>query len=133
MGVRIHSNMEADFAKFLNNKERKLYAALAAAMIGIVHDAEWNAKANTASSGRVLTGAMLNAIQSKVEFQARKVVGEVGFIGDQAEYYIYQTVTGFTHWLGGQRIDPTGALADAAVQAGKDAEAAIEAAIRSVA
>lgn len=131
MGVRFIGDPGADLMRFVKDKETRLYAALAHAMISIVHDAEWNAVVGTGD--RVDTYAMIEAISSKVEFEAKMIIGEVGFINDMQDYYLYQTVTGFRHWLSGERINPTGALAEAAVIASKDAEAAIAAAIRSVA
>lgn len=133
MGVRFIGDPDADLRRFIKQKEDRLYAALAAAMIGIVHDAEWDAKARTAASGRIDTGAMFNAIGSTIQFKAKSIIGEVGFTQDMQDYYLYQTVTGFQHWLSGQRIEPTGAIAEAAVEAQKNAQEAIEQAIRSVA
>jgi hypothetical protein len=129
VGVRISFDGEQKFEQFLREKENRLYAILAEAMIVIMHEAEWEAKAISLS--RFDTGAMFDAISSKVEFAARKIVGEAGFIDGAADYYIYQTVTGFRHWLSGEFIDPTHALRTASEKAYHETQAAIAKAIAS--
>lgn len=133
MGVRISSNVEADFERFLRQKENRLYASLAESMIRIMHEAEWEAKGITAGMERIDTGAMFDAISSKVEFSARKIVAEAGFIDGAADYYVYQTVTGFRHWLSGNFIEPTRALQTAGLKAYAETQDAIADAIRSAA
>ena len=130
--VIIHTNMEADFAAFLALKENKMYALLAAAMVGIMNDARWEMQAITSAADRIDSGDMYNAFGSQVEYTAKKIIGEAGFIGGAQDYYIYQTVTGFRHWLSGERIEPTEALVVAGTKAYAETQAAIEAAIRSV-
>lgn len=133
MGVRIigFDNVRADMERFLRQTENRLYAALADDMIRIMHEAEWEAKGITAAEERVDTWAMFDAISSKVEFSAKKIVGEAGFIDDVADYYVYQTVTGFRHWLSGQKVEATHALQTASLKAYEETQAAIAAAIRS--
>lgn len=130
--VIIHTNMEADFAVFLAAKENKMYALLAAAMVGIMNDARWEMQAATAAADRIDSGDMYNAMSSRVEYTAKKIIGEAGFIDGAQAYYIYQTVTGFRHYLTGERIEPTEALIIAGTKAYAETQAAIEAAIRSV-
>lgn len=132
MGVRVHSTMEADFARFLQNKENKLYALLAEAIVRIMHEAEWEMKGITARAERIDTAAMFDALGSKVEFAARTITAEAGFIDGAQDYYIYQTVTGFQHYLSGNRIEPTRAIAEAGTKAYYETLAAIQLAIRLV-
>lgn len=134
MGVRIVNNtVAADFERFLRQKENALYAELAESMVRIMHEAEWEAKGITAGMERIDTGAMFDAISSKVEFSAKSIVAEAGFIDDVADYYIYQTVTGFRHYLTNQKVEATHALQTASIKAYEETQAAIADAIRSVA
>lgn len=119
-----------EFVNLGKRIEDQLYPALAAAMTGVVMQAAANARANT---DRVDTGAMIEAIDMhEVEVRAGEIIGKFGFLGQRADYFLYQTVTGFTHWLSGQFIEPTFALRDARVVAENELVDAIQAAIRSV-
>lgn len=129
MGVRISFDGEQKFDQFLRRAENDIYAKLAEAMIVIMHEAEWEAKAISAS--RYDTGAMFDAISSKISFSARRIVAEAGFIDEVADYYIYQTVTGFRHWLSGDFIEATHALRTASEKAYAETLKAIADAIRS--
>lgn len=140
MGVRITSNVDQNFDIFLKRGEGQLYDALADAVEEIVRQGALTARALTAQrgrptsqgGGRVETGAMAEALKHKVEASARKIVGEFGFTDGHADYYIYQTVTGFNHWLSSEFIAPTFAIRDAGEIARGEMAAAIKAAIRKV-
>lgn len=118
----------------------QLASELAEALEAIVRNAALNAREFTAErgrptsryGGRVDTAAMLEAIKSDVEVNARKIIGKFGFIDKQEDYFLFQTVTGFTHWASSAFIEPTFALRDAELIAIQDLGAAIRAAIRSV-
>ncbi len=118
----------------------QLYIALAGEMALVAEDAAITARAYTAQrgrptsegSGRIDSGDMVSAIDSEIELRAKSVIGKFGFIGEQADYFLYQTVLGFNHWLSDEFIAPTFALRDAKIKAEPAVYAAIEAAIRSV-
>lgn len=129
--------------EFINIGERienQLYTSLAAAMATIVADAALSARAFTAQrgrptsrgAGRVDSGDMAESITDRVETQAKMIIGKFGFLDKQADYFLYQTVTGFQHYISGEFIEPTFALRDAKVNAESEVIRAIEAAIRSV-
>ena len=118
----------------------QLYIALAGEMVGLAEQAAITARAYTAQrgrrtsrgGGRIDEGTMVEAIKSEVELSAKTIIGRFGFIGAQADYFLYQTVLGFEHWLSGEMIEPTFALRDARVKAEPEVYKAIEKAIRSV-
>lgn len=140
MGVKISGNVEKNFILFLERAQDKLYDALAEAMFEVARQGAITARAYTAQrgrptstgSGRIDSGAMVEAIGDKVSLEGARIVAEFGFVDEQADYYIYQTVTGFTHWISGDYIGPTFAIRDAGEKARGDAIRAIRAAIRSV-
>lgn len=109
-------------------------------MAEIVSQAALTARALTAQrgrptsrgSGRIDSGTMAEEIKGRATAEAKSIIGKFGFLDAQAEYFLYQTVTGFTHYLSGDFIEPTFALRDAKVVAEQDVVRAIEAAIRSV-
>lgn len=129
--------------EFVSMGERikdQLYKSLAVAMAQIALQSAITARAFTAErgtrtslgSGRIETGAMVEAIEHEVELKADEIIGKFGFLGKKADYFKYQTVTGFRHFLSGDFIEPTFALRDAKVIAEGEIIEAIEAAIRSV-
>lgn len=130
----------AAFINIGSKIEDQLYRALATAMVTIASQAALTARAFTAErgrptsrgGGRVDSGAMAEAIKHEVELSGKEIIGRFGFIGQQADYFLYQTVTGFTHYLSGDFIEPTFALRDAQVIAEGEVIEAIERAIRSV-
>lgn len=71
--------------------------------------------AKSGKSGRVDTEAMLNAVSYRLDQVQGEIVGEFGFLNEQALYFYLQTNTGFTHYLSGEFIEPTFALRDAAL------------------
>jgi len=140
MGIKIVTNVDRNFNLFLKRAEDKLYDALAAAVAEVVAQGAITARALTAQrgtesssgSGRIDTGAMVEAMKDKVTLEGGRIVGEFGFVDELADYYVYQTVTGFTHWISGEYITPTFAIRDAGEKARYEMVAAIKAAIRSV-
>jgi hypothetical protein len=90
------------------------------------------ARAKDMSADRVDTGAMISAIEGEVQSAGRDIAGRFGFLGQQQDYFIFQTVSGFHHWLGGQYIEPTLALRNAGETAQGDLAEAVGRAIRSV-
>lgn len=89
----------------------KIVARVAEQMVGVVEEAVADAKDLTRD--RVDTGKMLESITWNVQNGAREVIGRFGFTQEREDYFVYQTVTGFTHWLSGEYIEPTYALQDA--------------------
>ena len=130
--------------QFISMGERikdQLYDSLAESMTEIVTQAAITARAYTAQrgrptsrgSGRIDTGAMVEAIDFEVVNKAASsVLGRFGFTGAQADYFLYQTVTGFTNWLSGDFIEPTFAIRDARLVAEGEIYIAIKRAIASV-
>jgi hypothetical protein len=129
--------------EFVSMGERikdQLYKALAVAMAVIAQQAAITAQAFTAErgtahsrgAGRIDSGDMAKAIEADVVLKADEIIGKFGFLGEKADYFKYQTITGFNHWLSGEFIEPTFALRDAKVIAEGEVIEAIEAAIRSV-
>lgn len=119
-------------AQFMNMGNRiveQLYRSLSEAMFTIAVQAADYAKSQT---DRIDTAEMLNAISHEVQVRANSITAAFGFTGDVKAYYVYQTVTGFTHWLSGQFIEPTFALRDARVRAEPEVIAAIYRAIKDV-
>jgi len=108
----------------------KIMAKLPAAMAQIIQEAVEDAQARSAD--RVLTGAMISAIEGEVEAGARSVAGKFGFINETQDYFIFQTVTGFHHWLSHEMIEPTFALRDAGEVAKGKLAAAVAAAVASI-
>ncbi len=131
---------EAEFRKLGDKIIDQLYIALAGEMAVVAMDAAITARAYTAQrgrptsngTGRIDTGAMVEAIDSEIELKAKSIIGKFGFTGAQAEYFLLQTVTGFRHWLSAEMIEPTFALRDAKLRAEPDVYRAIERAIREV-
>lgn len=131
---------EASFSNIPRNVGDQIYNELGGAMAQIIANAVKNAKAMTAergrpssaSGGRIETGAMIDAIQGDIRATAKQIIGKFGFIDKQADYFLYQTVTGFTHWLSAEFIEPTFAIRDAELIAVQEVGAAISAAIRGV-
>jgi hypothetical protein len=121
---------DAEFIGLGDKIVDQLIDALADAMADVIQNAVANAK--SLSADRVLTGAMISAIEGEVAAAGRDIAGKFGFLGDQQDYYVYQTVSGFHHWLGGQFIEPTFALRDAGEKAKGELVAAVRAAIASV-
>jgi hypothetical protein len=140
VGVRITTNIDRTFPLFIKRSEEKLYDALATAMYEVARQGAITARAYTAQrgrptsrgSGRIDTGAMVEAINHKVELAGSKIIAEFGFTDEVAGYYIFQTVTGFTNWVSGDFIEPTFAIRDAGEKSRGEAIKAIKAAIRSV-
>lgn len=120
---------DAEFIGMGDKLKDAIFAQLADAMADIIQKAV--ARAKDLSADRVDTGAMISAIEGDVEASARAIAGRFGFLGDKQDYYVFQTVSGFHHWLGGQFIEPTFALRDAGEMAKGDLTAAVAAAIRS--
>lgn len=129
--------------EFINMGDRiytQLYNELSNAMGVIVMAAVQNSKEYTAErgrpssfgSGRIETSEMIGAIKGDVELKAKEIIGKFGFLDQQANYFLYQTVTGFSHYLSGDFIEPTFALRDAEILAESDVVEAIKAAIRNV-
>lgn len=129
MPLRWTKGSPAEFISMGERIENQLYRSLAGAMAQIASQAAMVARQRT---DRVDTGAMINAITSDVRTEAKTIIGRFGFLDQQAEYFLYQTVTGFTHWLSGEFIEPTFALRDAKILAEGEVVEAIERAIRSV-
>lgn len=140
MGVRVTTDFETRFAAYLGRVERSIYDELASAVAAVVENAVQNAREFTAErgrpssrfGGRIETSAMISALKGKVEEEAKRITGEFGFIGEIQDYYIYQTVTGFTHYLSSAYIEPTFAIRDAGLIATDDMLAAIRSAISKV-
>lgn len=106
--------------------KRQLHAKAVNAMIITINQAVEDMKrftatrpgAKTGKQGRVETAAMLEAIAGKAFLEgADKIVGEFGFVNRRDLYFKLQTVTGFTHYLSGDFIEPTFAMRDATVLA----------------
>jgi hypothetical protein len=119
-------------AQFANMGKRitdQLYRSLSASMFTIAVQAADYAKSQT---DRIDTRAMLEAISHEVELRANSITAAFGFTGDVQAYFVFQTVTGFTHYLSGNFIEPTFALRDARVRSEPEVIAAIERAIRDV-
>lgn len=129
MSLRWTKGSAAEFISMGQRIEDQLYKSLASSMAQIASQAAATAQART---DRVDTGLMRGQITSDVELKAREVIGKFGFLNEKADYFLYQTVTGFTHWLSGDFIEPTFALRDAKLIAENDVIEAIERAIRSI-
>lgn len=129
-----------EFVSLGDRIEVQLYQELSNAMAAIVIGAVQNAKEFTAErgrpsstgSGRIETSDMIGSIKGDVELKAREIIGKFGFLDEQQDYFMYQTITGFTHYLSGDFIEPTFALRDAGVLAESDVVEAIKSAIRNV-
>jgi hypothetical protein len=121
---------DAEFIGMGDKLVEQVAKIMAPVMATIIQNAVADAKARSAD--RVLTGTMISAIEGKVEASARDVAGKFGFLGEQQDYFIYQTVSGFHHWLSSDFIEPTFALRDAGEVAKGELVAALAAAIRSV-
>lgn len=140
MGVRITTDFETRFNAYLGRVQRDIYDELAGAVATIVEVGVQNAREFTAErgrptskfGGRIETSKMIGALKGKVEEEARRITGEFGFIDEIQDYYIYQTVTGFTHYLSADYIEPTFAIRDAGRIAADDMAQAIRAAISKV-
>jgi hypothetical protein len=130
----------SEFISMGDRMVAQMYLSLAQSMAQIAAQGAVTARAYTAQrgrptsrgSGRIDTGDMVEAIKDKVELEASAIIGKFGFIDSQADYFLYQTVTGFNHYLSGDFIEPTFALRDAQAIAEGEVVAAIYAAIRSV-
>lgn len=118
---------DAEFIGMGKKLEEQIMKAVAAAMPAIIANAV--AMAKSLSADRVLTGAMISAIEGEVRASAAEIGGRFGFLGSQQDYFIFQTVTGFHHWLGGDFIEATFALRDSGLRAQAELVAAIHAAI----
>ena len=130
MPLRWTKGSPAEFMALGSDIEKQLYRSLAVAMYAIVAAAAQRAADAT---DRVDTGTMVGMINNhEVELTGKQVIGRFGFLGVKADYFLYQTVTGFTHYLSGDFIEPTFALRDSKIAAEAEVIAAIEAAIRSV-
>lgn len=129
MPLRWTKGSPAEFVSMGQRIEDQLYRSLAAAMAQIASQAAMAARART---DRVDTGLMISEITDEIELRGKEIIGRFGFLNQKADYFLYQTVTGFTHWLSGEFIEPTFALRDAKIIAENDVIQAIEAAIRSV-
>lgn len=121
---------DAEFIGIGDRLIEQLIDAIAPAMAEIIQNAVRRAK--EMSADRVDTGAMISAIEGEVQSRGRDIAGRFGFLGEKQDYFIFQTVSGFHHWLGGQFIEPTLALRNAGEMAKGDLTAAVAAAIRSV-
>ncbi len=118
---------DAEFIGLGAKLTAKLMGQMRPIMATIIANAVADAKARSAD--RVLTGAMISAIEGEVRGSAADVAGRFGFLGEQQEYFIFQTVSGFHHWLSGEMIEPTFALRDAGEVAKAELVAAVAAAI----
>lgn len=127
--VRWVKGSPAQFVGMGERIEKQLYRSLAAAMFTIAVQAADDAKNRT---DRIDTEAMRNAISHEVELRAKSITAAFGFTGDVQAYYVFQTVTGFRHYLSGNFIEPTFALRDARIRAEPEVIAAIERAIQEV-
>lgn len=127
--VRWVKGSPAQFIGMGDRIQKQLYRSLAEAMFTIAVQAADYAKSQT---DRIDTRAMLEAIGHEVEYRANSIVAAFGFTGDVQAYYVFQTVTGFTHYLSGNFIEPTFALRDARVRAEPEVIAAIARAIQEV-
>lgn len=79
---------------------------------------ETRPSAKSGKQGRVDTSAMLESIGGEVFWEGvDRLVGRFGFTDRQELYFMWQTTTGFHHYLSGEFIAPTFALRDAAVAA----------------
>jgi hypothetical protein len=121
---------DAEFIGMGDKIVDQLIDALAGVMADIIQKAV--ARAKDLSADRVDTGAMISAIEGEVQSAGRDIAGRFGFLGEQQDYFVFQTVSGFHHWLGGQFIEPTFALRDAGEMAKGELVAAVAKAIRSV-
>lgn len=129
MPLRWTKGSPAEFISMGERIEDQLYKSLASAMAQIASQAAMNAQSRT---DRIDTGLMISEITDEVELRGQEIIGRFGFLNQKADYFLYQTVTGFTHWLSGEFIEPTFALRDAKILAEGQVIEAIEAAIRSV-
>jgi len=78
------------------------------------HLTETRPTKKSGKAGRVDSGDMVGDISSEIlESNDRRIVGEFGWLGTEKDYYVYQTATGFRHYLTGDFIEPTYALRDA--------------------
>ena len=140
MGVRITTDFDTQFRAFIGRVERDIYDELSEAVAVVIQAAVLNAREFTATrgrptsrfGGRIDTSAMIDALKGKVESEAKRIVGEFGFIDEIADYYIFQTVTGFEHYISHEFIEPTFAIRDAGHIAVSDMAAAIRAALKRV-
>lgn len=121
---------DVEFINVGKRLEDQVIKVMTAVMPEIIANAVQDAKERSAD--RVLTGAMISAIEGKVEASARSVAGKFGFLGEQQDYFIFQTVSGFHHWLSGEMIEPTFALRDAGEVAKNDLVESVAAAIASL-
>ena len=121
---------EAEFIGMGDKITKQLIDIISGEMATIIQNAVRRAK--DLSADRVDTGTMISAIEGEVQHAARGIAGKFGFLGEKQEYFVFQTISGFHHWLGGQFIEPTFALRDAGEMAKGDLTAAVAAAIRSV-
>lgn len=62
-----------------------------------------------------ITGKMVDAMDAEVSRTATTL--RFGFIKDFQDYFRFQTITGFTHWISHEFIRPSLALADAKLDA----------------
>jgi hypothetical protein len=127
--VRWIKGSPAQFAGMGERIVEQLYRSLGEAMFTIAVQAADYAKSQT---DRVDKGAMLEAISHRVESRANSITAAFGFTEEVRAYYVFQTVTGFRHWLSGEFIEPTFALRDARVRAEPEVIAAIIRAIKEV-
>lgn len=139
MTVRIKTDFERNALAFVKRVEVALYAQLALAVYEVMGKAVVDARKYTrergrptSRDGRVHRGAMIGAINYKIAKRAKAITAEFGFTGELQAYYIYQTVTGFTHWISSEFIEPTFAIRDAFEKSKGEMTNAIEAAIRRV-
>lgn len=121
---------DAEFIGLPAKVAAKLMTKLHPIMTQIIADAVLDARARSAD--RVLTGAMISAIEGEVRGGAGEWAGRFGFLGEQQDYFIFQTVTGFHHWLSHEMIEPTFALRDAGEAAKAKLVAAVAAAVASI-
>lgn len=105
-------------ARILDQFRPRLYARMERVLAEAVQDyirfTESRPSASSGKAGRVDTGAMRDAVSYRVEQSMGQIVGDLGFLNEQAFYYFLQTDTGFTNWRSGEWIAPTYALRDAA-------------------
>jgi hypothetical protein len=127
--VRWVKGSPEQFRNMAKKIEQQLYVSLAQAMLPIAQNAAQRARA---MNDRVDTGELEEQIAAEAKNTANSIIGRYGFVGQRKDYYLYQTITGFTHWLSGKYIEPSFALRNARPGAEAEIIAAIADAIRSV-
>lgn len=120
MDVRVNDSLDGFMASIRRQIEDKWQTAGEIAEAGAQQGAR-KAQALTRSRpgkktrkpGRVEFGDMADAIRfRRVSSTLSQIRAQYGFVDAYDDYMVYQTVTGFTHYLSGEYIAPTFALRD---------------------